>query len=295
MLLRFETTRKDIARLEPEISKISEALTQLESSLATKQQRFEKAIKLKVKVITDKYSAMFKSISDAGYKCEGFVRFIKNAPMKQTERSTTLAPGYKQYVDAGGNDLNSSSFDKTLNYGIAIFVKFRESQHLEMLNAEVQSGIYSSCKYCDDMFIGGERSLSTFLYLLSLQDCSSAPFRVVDEINQGHAFLPLPEFISLMLLLSVGMDAHKERLAFHCLESSSCRDDLPQYFLITPKLLRGLKYNPTTQINVVYNGYYAPKQNAIAMDTIVERLLKHSRKRSSAGKSSGNHPIARFF
>ena len=32
---------------------------------------------------------------------------------------------------------------------------------------------------------GGEKSVSTILYLLSLQELSRAPFRVVDEINQG--------------------------------------------------------------------------------------------------------------
>ncbi|CAK9152291.1 unnamed protein product [Ilex paraguariensis] len=32
---------------------------------------------------------------------------------------------------------------------------------------------------------GGERSVSTILYLVSLQDLTNCPFRVVDEINQG--------------------------------------------------------------------------------------------------------------
>lgn len=30
-----------------------------------------------------------------------------------------------------------------------------------------------------------ERSVSTILYLVSLQDLTNCPFRVVDEINQG--------------------------------------------------------------------------------------------------------------
>jgi chromosome segregation ATPase len=32
---------------------------------------------------------------------------------------------------------------------------------------------------------GGERAVSTVMYLMALQDMTSAPFRVVDEINQG--------------------------------------------------------------------------------------------------------------
>lgn len=31
-----------------------------------------------------------------------------------------------------------------------------------------------------------ERSVSTILYLISMQDLSKCPFRVVDEINQGE-------------------------------------------------------------------------------------------------------------
>ena len=32
---------------------------------------------------------------------------------------------------------------------------------------------------------GGERTVSTIFYLMALQDLAQAPFRVVDEINQG--------------------------------------------------------------------------------------------------------------
>jgi hypothetical protein len=32
---------------------------------------------------------------------------------------------------------------------------------------------------------GGERSVSTMLYLIALQEFTKCPFRVVDEINQG--------------------------------------------------------------------------------------------------------------
>lgn len=47
----------------------------------------------------------------------------------------------------------------------------RESGQLQVLSAHHQSG--------------GERSVSTILYLVSLQDLTNCPFRVVDEINQG--------------------------------------------------------------------------------------------------------------
>ena len=54
---------------------------------------------------------------------------------------------------------------------MAIMVKFRDAEQLQRLSAFRQSG--------------GEKSVSTILYLLALQELSKSPFRVVDEINQG--------------------------------------------------------------------------------------------------------------
>lgn len=56
-------------------------------------------------------------------------------------------------------------------YAIQIRVKFRDVGDLEVLSAARHSG--------------GEKSVSTIMYLLSLQKITSTPFRVVDEINQG--------------------------------------------------------------------------------------------------------------
>ena len=55
-------------------------------------------------------------------------------------------------------------------YGIAVMVKFRGANKLRMLTAQHQSG--------------GERAVATALYMLSLQNQTSVPFRCVDEINQ---------------------------------------------------------------------------------------------------------------
>lgn len=50
-------------------------------------------------------------------------------------------------------------------------MKFRDSSELNRLNSRTQSG--------------GERSVSTMLYLMALQNICHVPFRCVDEINQG--------------------------------------------------------------------------------------------------------------
>ena len=50
-------------------------------------------------------------------------------------------------------------------------VKFRDSESLQPLSGSVQSG--------------GEKSVTTALYIMALQEMTEVPFRCVDEINQG--------------------------------------------------------------------------------------------------------------
>lgn len=56
-------------------------------------------------------------------------------------------------------------------WAVQIRVKFRENEPLSILDNHRQSG--------------GERAVSTIFYLMALQSLARAPFRVVDEINQG--------------------------------------------------------------------------------------------------------------
>lgn len=95
-------------------------------------------------------------------------------------------------------------------WGIEILVSFRDGAKAQILSAQRHSG--------------GERSVSTILYLMALQDMMVAPFRCVDEINQG-------------------LDDRNERLVFRRIVSNSTRkpgksltDHAGQYWLITPKV-----------------------------------------------------------
>jgi hypothetical protein len=72
-------------------------------------------------------------------------------------------------------------FCSTLNSLLFFQVKFRESSEMQQLEGMRQSG--------------GEKSVGTMLYLISLQPLTPCPFRLVDEINQG-------------------MDARNERMIF---------------------------------------------------------------------------------
>ncbi|KAM6230465.1 structural maintenance of chromosomes protein 5 [Porphyrio hochstetteri] len=113
---------------------------------------------------------------------------------------------------------NEEEYDK---YGIRIRVKFHSTTELHELTPYHQSG--------------GEKSVSTILYLMSLQELNRCPFRVVDEINQG-------------------MDPVNERRVFEMVVKTSCKESTSQYFLVTPKLLQNLTYNEKMTVLFVYNG-----------------------------------------
>ena len=74
--------------------------------------------------------------------------------------------GFAGMVELGKGD----HINDFCNYGIEILVKFRENVPLQKLDPFKQSG--------------GERSVSTALYMLALQHLTKVPFRCVDEINQ---------------------------------------------------------------------------------------------------------------
>ncbi|GJN81370.1 structural maintenance of chromosomes protein 5 [Purpureocillium lilacinum] len=112
-------------------------------------------------------------------------------------------------------------------WALDIMVRFRENETLQQLNAHRQSG--------------GERAVSTIFYLMALQSMAQSPFRVVDEINQG-------------------MDPRNERMVHERMVEIACREHTSQYFLITPKLLTGLRYDPKMRVLCIASGEYMPKQ-----------------------------------
>ncbi|QDZ24513.1 structural maintenance of chromosomes protein 5 [Chloropicon primus] len=106
-------------------------------------------------------------------------------------------------------------------YRLEIHVKFHDKDNLQILTSTVQSG--------------GERSVSTIIYLIALQQLTPCPFRVIDEINQG-------------------MDPTNERLVFKKLVEEACIPGSPQCFLLTPKLLPSLHYSDEVTVVNIFNG-----------------------------------------
>lgn len=117
------------------------------------------------------------------------------------------------------------------DWKLQILVKFRENSDLKVLDHQSQSG--------------GERAVSTIFYIMSLQGLTDAPFRIVDEINQG-------------------MDPRNEKMAHKYLVHTACQNNKSQYFLVTPKLLTGLYYHPDMVIHCIYTG---PLIDAVEKDS----------------------------
>ena len=134
-------------------------------------------------------------------------------------------------LDEEGNPYGEDVYS---NYKIHIRVQWRANEELHVLG---ESGRDS----------GGERSVATMVYLISLQNINPAPFRVVDEINQA-------------------MDSSNERNVFQCI-TAACSQGGKQYFLLTPKLLPDLSYGDDTTIHFVFNGpYMLPREQLTLSD-----------------------------
>jgi chromosome segregation ATPase len=93
---------------------------------------------------------------------------------------------------------------------------------------------------------------------MALQDLAQSPFRVVDEINQG-------------------MDPRNERMVHERMVDIACQENTSQYFLVTPKLLPGLKYHEKMKVHIINSGEYIPvatgKKNEWNLSSMAEIAL----------------------
>ncbi|XP_060913080.1 structural maintenance of chromosomes protein 5 [Labrus mixtus] len=164
-------------------------------------------------------------------------------PLKQLveQINAKFSDFFRHMQCAGEVDLHSENEEEYDKYGIRIRVKFHSSTQLHELTAYHQSG--------------GERSVSTMLYLMALQELNRCPFRVVDEINQG-------------------MDPVNERRVFDIVVRTACKETTSQYFLITPKLLQNLEYADEMTVLCVYNGPHMLSPNQWDEKALIRRCLE---------------------
>jgi len=180
----YDRRKSEIEKLRSETKGYKEEIIEIERNMKEIEVIFIPKIRKVIEGLDKKFSEAFEKIG-----CVGEIKLDENEEYKK--------------------------------WGLDIYVKFRDTEDLQLLTGTRQSG--------------GERSVSTILYLMTLQGFSKAPFRVVDEINQG-------------------MDSNNERLIHAQLVDAASQEGTSQYFLITPKLLPDLKYNSKMKILCVYNG-----------------------------------------
>jgi len=106
------------------------------------------------------------------------------------------------------------------SYGVKIQVRFRAGHELQDLSKGTQSG--------------GEKSVTTAVYMMALQELTQVPFRCVDEINQG-------------------MDEKNERAIWAQL-LKVCKEHQAQYFYMAPKFPYSLPFNEQVTMLICNNG-----------------------------------------
>lgn len=123
--------------------------------------------------------------------------------------------------------------------------------------------------------------MSTIFYLMALQSLVQAPFRVVDEINQGMD--PRNErYVSRALrCTSSSPQQHTDLMMHHRLVHSrmvdiACSEHTSQYFLITPKLLNNLKYHENMKVHCIASGEFMPDhtEQSDTFEALAEQALQ---------------------
>merc|ERR1712096_474285 len=133
------------------------------------------------------------------------------------------------------------------SYGVKIQVRFRVGHELQDLSKGTQSG--------------GEKSVTTAVYMMALQELTQVPFRCVDEINQG-------------------MDEKNERAVWDML-LQVCETHKAQYFYMAPKFPYSLPFNEQVTMLICNNGGVMKKGSKdFRTKSFVEKAKKsHGRKR----------------
>ncbi|ORM41484.1 Structural maintenance of chromosomes protein 5 [Babesia sp. Xinjiang] len=128
---------------------------------------------------------------------------------------------------SGGQIRFDAPLDNISDAKVLVLVKFHRDRDLLPLCASYQSG--------------GERCVTTMVYILAVQHLTTNAFFVIDEINQGLDSNYEKRLMALLLNNRVSSDSNDNSVDLCPRESAP-----PQYFVITPQLLRGIDLKPAT-------------------------------------------------
>ncbi|ORZ38878.1 P-loop containing nucleoside triphosphate hydrolase protein [Catenaria anguillulae PL171] len=232
-----DTVRAQVTQLRTELELVDKPLDDQVNFLHNKVDELEATLDMASATddsIVQQYENRQAMIDDKQAKLEEEQNKLADKTQERDELKNDWLPTLEAFLETVSNNFSAyfsyircagevslKKADMFKDYALEIRVKFRATQELQVLEKSRQSG--------------GERAVTTILFLLSLQEHSKAPFRLVDEINQG-------------------MDEINERMVHKLLVESASKPGSPQYFLITPKLLCGLYYSDKMRVHCVYNG-----------------------------------------
>ncbi|KAL9624698.1 MAG: hypothetical protein Q9160_001052, partial [Pyrenula sp. 1 TL-2023] len=225
----YEDRQKRIDQIRNRLQAFHERQSDLDHAINEIRSLWEPELDKLIKKISDAFSDSFARIGCAG-EVAVYKASADDSPSQQDDlnpnRSRTIDNAETSSEPTGGNGLDFA------NWALHIRVQFRESEDLALLDSHRQSG--------------GERAVSTIFYLMALQSLSRAPFRVVDEINQG-------------------MDPRNERMVHGRLVDLACGEGATggQYFLITPKLLSNLRYTNGMKVLCIVSGEKMPSPEEV--------------------------------
>lgn len=214
VIREFEDRAKAIEKLQSKLADFDKRGDDLSNAIIEVRERWEPQLEALVSQISGAFGDSFARIGCAGQVA------VHKASSEDMADCTEEKGGAENGLDFA-------------NWAIHISVKFRENEPLSLLDSHRQSG--------------GERAVSTIFYLMALQSLSRAPFRVVDEINQG-------------------MDPRNERMVHGRMVDIATEGGGSQYFLITPKLLSGLKYKRGMTVLCIVSGENVPGEKATFED-----------------------------
>nr|AAI24594.1 Zgc:152845 [Danio rerio] len=219
----------------------AECFTGLSDAVVDEYNRREQEIKNLEKELDDKTNELTTYRRNIAEAKERWLNPLK----KLVELINVRFSDFFQSMQCAGEvDLHSENEEEYDKYGIRIQVQFRRNTRTHELTPHHQSG--------------GERSVTTMLYLMSLQELNRCPFRVVDEINQG-------------------MDPVNERRVFDIVVRAACGVNTSQYFFITPKLLQNLQYAEQMTILCVHNGPQMLPPNKWNEKAFIQRARRRNR------------------
>lgn len=243
--LNADTFPQTLSELDEELERLSMALSLLSEGNPRALQQFEErrvridALQRKVSAANERLDTTRAAMTQLRTSWEPKV----DALMANISRAFTRSFAR---INCAGEVRIDKHPDDFARWAVNIWVKFRESERLQLLTGQRQSG--------------GERAVATVFYLMALQSQAKSPFRVVDEINQG-------------------MDPRNERMVHHRLVNIACQLHTSQYFLITPKLLVDLLYHPRMKLHCIYSG------DMMQEDVVIDykKAFKVARKLKAAG------------